>query len=80
MGAVTLIDVLLQLSAVLIQIQVQTMDNSLKPGFGTQNNILLPAPQAIQPMIPRGWRGHGPFMSQTGGGSPWSPLGKQAFM
>lgn len=48
MGAVAPVDALLKLSAAPIQLQVQTTHESLKPGFGTQNNILLLAPQAIQ--------------------------------
>lgn len=80
MGAVAPIDALLKHSSAPIQLQVQTTHESLKPGFGTQNNILLLAPQAIQLVIPRGGHGHGPSVSQTGSGSTWLPLREQALM
>ena len=54
-GAPSLIDMLTHMAASPIQLQVQTKEESLKPRFGNQNNILLPAPAALNPRDSTEW-------------------------
>lgn len=46
-GKVAPVKALLHCAAVQIQLQVTTSDMVLKPGYGTQGNIILPAPTRI---------------------------------
>ena len=45
--AASLVEALLNGAAALIQLQMATTDILRKPGYGTQGNILLPAPTEI---------------------------------
>ena len=48
-GALSPVDMFTHMAASPIQLQVQTKEESLKPRFSHQNNILLPAPPALNP-------------------------------
>ena len=48
-GALSPVDILTHLAASPIQLYIQTKEELLKPGYGQQSNILLPAPTALSP-------------------------------
>ena len=54
-GALSPVDVLTHLAASPIQLCVQTKEELLKPGYGQQSNILLPAITVLNPGVYVEW-------------------------